>query len=108
MALRHARPGEVVDLRPLGTEFGKAQTEALTRTEHFEAIRLVLPADREIPSHHVNGSIMLHCLEGNVSLGLDRGISELKAGDWLYLEPGQSHSVKAHENSSLLLIILLS
>ena len=106
MALHHAEPGEVVDLRPLGEGLAKARTSAIVRTPSFEAVRLVVPAGREIPVHQVPGRIMLHCLEGRVQLGLTGAAKDLRAGEWLYLEGGEPHSVTGIEDASLLLTIL--
>ncbi len=49
---------------------------------------------------------MLHCLEGRVALGLGDASVELAAGDWLYLEGDEPHSVQGIEDASLLLTIL--
>ena len=106
MALTHAKPGEVVDLRPLGDKLKQAKTAAIVKAKGFEAIRLVVLAGQEIPSHQVSGHMTLHCLEGRVSLGLEHSTIELNAGEWVYLAGGEPHSVKGIENSSLLLTIL--
>jgi len=108
VAQHHAQSGEIVDLRPLGTDLPNRQTTAIVKRTGFEAIRLVIPAGREIPAHEVAGDITLHCLEGRVALDLpDAGI-ELAAGDWVYLEGGARHHVKAIEDASLLLTILFN
>ncbi len=106
MAVHHARPGEVVDLKPLGDGLRDARTTAIVKSEAFEAVRLVVLAGREIPPHQVPGPIMLHCLEGRVLLGLGDLTLEVAAGQWVYLDGGARHSVKAIEDSSLLLTIL--
>lgn len=106
MALPHAKPGAVVDLRPLGHALKDATTAAIVKSDRFEAIRLVVKAGTEIPPHQVSGNITLHCLEGRVSLGLARSSVELSGGDWVYLERGEAHSVTGIEDSSLLLTIL--
>jgi quercetin dioxygenase-like cupin family protein len=106
MALHHAKPGEVVDLRPLGGGLATARTSAIVRTPSFETVRLVLLAGREIPTHKVPGRIMLHCIEGRVQLGLPDATPELRAGEWLYLEGDVPHSVKGIKDASLLLTIL--
>jgi quercetin dioxygenase-like cupin family protein len=108
MALKHAKAGEVVDLRPLGRKLKDAKTAAIIKTDSFEAIRLVVPAGDEIPPHQVAGDITLHCLEGRVSLGLAQSAIELSAGEWVYLDGGETHSVKGIEDSSLLLTILFA
>ncbi|AGK56692.1 cupin [Hyphomicrobium denitrificans 1NES1] len=106
MALHHVKPGEVADLAPLGSKLCDTKTSALAKSNSFEAIRLVVPAGKEIPAHDVPGEITLHCLEGRAALQLDRETIELSAGQWAYLEGGQRHTVKGIEDSSLLLTIL--
>lgn len=106
MALKRAKAGEVVDLRPLGSNLKDTKTTAIIKSEKFEAIRLVVLAGREIPSHEVAGNITLHCLEGRVALDLEQSTIEINAGEWVYLDGGEPHSVKGIEDSSLLLTIL--
>jgi quercetin dioxygenase-like cupin family protein len=108
MALHHARPGETVDLGPLGSGLRDARTMAIIKAHCFEAIRLIVQAGAEIPQHRVSGPITLHCLEGRVELGTDSKPIVLKAHDWIYLEGGAPHSVKAIDDSSLLLTIFLN
>ena len=72
MALHHVKPGEVADLAPLGSRLCDTKTSALAKSNSFEAIRLVVPAGKEIPAHDVPGEITLHCLEGRAILQLDR------------------------------------
>jgi quercetin dioxygenase-like cupin family protein len=107
MALHHAKPGEVVDLKPLGLGLKEATTMAIVKTGHFEAVRLIIPAGAEIPQHKVSGEITLHCLEGHVELGVLPTPIALTASEWVYLEGGAPHSVKAIEDTSLLLTIFL-
>lgn len=107
MALPHAEPGDVVDLRPLGAAFAGTTTSALAKTDQFEAVRLVLPAGRTIPRHAVDGQITLFCLEGHVRLHANREIA-LRTGDWVYLARSEAHAVEAIEDSSLLLTIMFS
>lgn len=106
MAQHHARSGEIIDLRPLGEDLLSKQTVAIVKTKGFEAIRLVIPSGKEIPAHKVAGDITLHCLEGRITLGVLDAELQLSAGDWIYLEGGASHRLKAIEDASLLLTIL--
>lgn len=103
MALYHAPPGEVVNLRPLGSEIGNAKTSALVKRDRFEAVRLIVLSGTTIPSHQVPGYLTLHCLEGRVTLG--PSAVELGAGDWVFLDRGAPHSIEGLEDSSLLLTI---
>lgn len=104
MALEHAGPGDVVDLSPLGSALASSKTSALVKTDRFEAVRLVVPAGTTIPSHQVSGYFTLLCLEGRVALGPDETL--LSQGSWIYLDRSTPHSVRAIEDSSLLLTIL--
>lgn len=106
MALKHAEPGEVVSLAPPGPERESARTAAIVRTDAFEAVRLIIARGTSIPSHKVAGQIMLHCLEGHVVIGLEDRTVGLQANDWVYLDGGAAHSVRAIENSAVLLTIL--
>ena len=106
MALKHAKSGQVVDLRPLGDELKGAKTSAIIKDEHFEAIRLILHAGSTIPTHEVAGNIMLHCLEGHVRFGLSDGDIDLKAGEWVFLDQSEDYSIAGVEDSSLLMTIL--
>src|SRR3546814_2645095 len=100
MALNHAKSGEIVDLHPLGGGLREAHTTALVKSESFEAVRLVVRAGAEIPSHHVPGSFTLHCIEGRVRLGLAQGSKELSAGQWVYFDGGIAHSVEGIKDRS--------
>jgi len=106
MALIHAKSGEVVDLRPLGEKLKDAKTSAIIKSEHFQAIRLVVQAGSTIPTHEVAGNMMLHCLEGHVRLGLSDGDIDLKAGEWVFLDRSEDYSIAGIENSSVLMTIL--
>ncbi len=107
MAIPHAQPGEVVDVRPLGSALASAQTQTLFRAEQVEVIRLVVPAGKEISEHKAKGEITVLCLEGRVTFTAFGKTQNLEAGKLLYLPTGEPHSVKGIENASLLLTILL-
>src|SRR5215469_1316138 len=107
MAIPHAQPGEVVNVRPLGSALASAQTQTLFRAEQVEVIRLVVPAGKEIDEHKAKGEIVVHCLEGRVAFTASGKTQNLEAGHLLYLPTGEPHSVQGIENASLLLTILL-
>jgi quercetin dioxygenase-like cupin family protein len=107
MAIPHAKPGEVVDVRPLGPALASAQTKTLVRAEQVEVIRLVVPAGKEIEEHKAKGEIVVHCLEGKVAFTAFGKTQQLEAGALLYLPTGEPHTVKGVEDASLLLTVLL-
>jgi quercetin dioxygenase-like cupin family protein len=106
MALQHAKTGEVIHLQPRGERLTAMETAAIVKTPGFEAIRLVIRAGSEIPSHAVAGHLTLHCLEGAVELGMQQGPVKLGTGDWLYLDGGEKHSIKGIEDAAVLLTII--
>src|ERR1700687_1161934 len=101
MAIPHAKPGEVVDVRPLGSALASAQTKNLVRAEQVEVIRLIVPAGKEIGQQKAKGEIVVHCPEGRVAFTVFRKTQTLEAGHLLYLPTGEPHSVKGIENASL-------
>jgi quercetin dioxygenase-like cupin family protein len=107
MSATHVKPGEVINLSKLPDDVPSDKSFALSKTEHMEIIRMTIAKDKQIPSHQVPGEITVFCLEGNVEFQVDEKKNNLSAGDWLYLSGGQSHSLQAFEDSSLLVTILL-
>jgi quercetin dioxygenase-like cupin family protein len=107
MALPPTPPGEVVDVRPLGSALASSQTATLLRAEQVEVRRLVVPAGQDIAEHEAKGEIVVYCLEGKVAYTAFGKTHHLEAGKLLYLPTGEPHSVKGVEDASLLLTILL-
>jgi quercetin dioxygenase-like cupin family protein len=105
MAIPHARPGEVIDVRPLGPALAGARTTALVKTESLEVIRLVIPRGKEIPTHKTRGETTVHCLEGRAAFTTGGITPELGAGQLLYLQGEQPHSVLGLDDASLLVTI---
>jgi len=107
MAIPHAKPGEIVDVAPLGKRLGSAQTTTLVKTATLEVLRLVLPAGKQIAPHAVPGEITVQCLEGKVAFSARGGQHELTAGRLVYLAGSDEHTLLALEDSSVLVTILL-
>lgn len=108
MAISHARPGEVVDVRPLGATLATSETKALVKTKTLEVIRMVILAGKEIPTHKAKGEIIVQCLEGKIAFTACGNTRNLEAGQLLYLPTGEVHSLHGIEDGSLLLTILSS
>ena len=107
MAIPHAKPGEIINVRPLGTEIPATITYTIVKTDDLEVIRIVLDAGKSLPPHRVPGEITVQCLEGKVAFSVGELRRELTQGDFLYLAGGSEHALHALENSSLLVSILL-
>ena len=108
MSISHAKPGELVDVRPLGASLATTTTKTLLKAEDVEVIRLVLPAGKEIPEHQAKGETIVQCLEGQVEFTTLAATQTVRAGQLLYLPRNEPHSVRSLESASLLLTILLS
>ncbi len=107
MAIPHAKPGELIDIRPLGAELAHSITTTLVKTKTLEIIRLVIPAGKDIPVHHTQGEITVQCLEGRVAFTAGGRTQELGPGQLLYLAGKQTHALRGIEDASILLTILL-
>jgi len=106
MALHHAAPGEVVDVRPLKEELRDAINVTLLRSEHLQVFRVVLSKGEEFSDHAVPGEITVQCLEGLIEFRIGRNeVQQLATGHLLYLDGGEPHALKALEDASVLVTI---
>lgn len=107
MALPHAQPLDVIDVRPLGPALRDAVTTSLLKTPTLQLMRLVLPAGQSLPEHSVPGAITVHCLEGQTVVTTSSRTCTLRAGQLVMLDGSEGHAVKAVSDSSLLVTVLL-
>lgn len=107
MALHHAVPGEIVDIRPLGSKLQETVTATLLKSDHLQVFRLVLLAGKEFREHKVPGEITVQCLEGVVEFSTRDHTQQLHAGELLYLDGGDPHALKGVEDASVLVTIFL-
>jgi quercetin dioxygenase-like cupin family protein len=106
MAIPHAQPGELIDVRPLGAALASTKTYTLFKAGRLEVIRLVMPAGKVLPEHTAPGEITVHCLEGKIAFTALGKTQELTAGQMLYLMGGEPHSVQCHEDASFLVTLV--
>lgn len=107
MAIPHASSGELFDVRPLGTDLRDKTSVTLVRAEHLEVFRLVLPEGKGTPEHKAAGAITIQCLEGVIELDAHGRTQQMRSGDMVYLADAEPHAVRALENASLLITVLL-
>ncbi len=108
MALQHAASGDNIPLKRDDDDIAHFTSIALAKTEHMEIIRLVLPKERAMPEHKVDGEMTLLCLQGEIVCDAHGRSTVLRPGDMLYLLGGVPHSVRANEDAVGLLTILLN
>jgi hypothetical protein len=87
MALPHAQPLDVIDIRPLGAALSDAVSTSLLKTDRLQLLHLVLPARRNLPQHHVDDECTLHCLEGDVEVDMPGGVRRLGRASWWSCRP---------------------
>ncbi|NHZ92493.1 hypothetical protein F2P45_26310 [Massilia sp. CCM 8733] len=107
MALQHAASGELIPLQRGDDDIAHFTSVALAKTENMELIRLVLPKDRDMPVHKVDGEITLLCLQGEIVCDAYGKSVLLRPGEMLYLLGGVPHGLRANEDAVALLTILL-
>ena len=107
MALPHARPLDVVSVRPLGDALRDAVSTSLVKTERVQLLHLVLRAHEDRPLHHVDDACVLHCLEGTVEVEMPGGTRRLDEGDLIVLPAKQPHALRARSDAAVLMTLLL-
>ena len=107
MAIHHASSGELIDIRPLKENLKNAVTKALFKTHHLEVSRTVLRAGKDVPPHQVAGEMTIQCLEGRIELAAAGKTQVLREGDLVCLAGGEMHALKAIDDSSVLITMLL-
>ncbi len=106
-ALR-ASPGEIVDVRPLGSELTTAQVVPLMKTSDLEVFRVVVPSGTTVPKHEFSREVIVHCLEGRARLVSPGEIHDLSAGQLLFYSSDEPFSVLGLEDASLLITAAVS
>jgi quercetin dioxygenase-like cupin family protein len=107
MALQHAASGERIRLNRDEDDIANFTSVALIKTDHMELIRLVLPTDKPLPEHRVEGEMTLLCLEGEVAFDAHGRTTILQPNEMVYLAGGEPHTVRATKDAVALLTILL-
>ena len=107
MAIPHALPGEAIDVQPLGARLSGEKTVALFKSQDLEVMRLVLRAGKSLPPHRVAGEITVQCIEGSIDVTAEDASHVLRAGQLLFLLGNVLHGVRALEDASVLVTVVL-
>lgn len=95
-------PGDVIDIRLLGSALTQARTTALVKTPTLQVVRLVIPSGKDIATHQSDGDITVQCLEGRVTFTAGNRTQELEPGQLLYLSSQEPHSLHGIVDASVL------
>jgi quercetin dioxygenase-like cupin family protein len=107
MALPHAELLDVINVAPLGDKLPATVSTSLIKTDRIQLLHMVLPAHRDVPYHHVDNECIIHCLEGLVEVVTGRGVRQLGAGQLVVLAAREEHSLRAREDSAVLVTLVL-
>lgn len=107
MALQHAVSGERIALQRGDDDIAHFTSIAHVKTEHMELIRLVLPKEKPMPEHRVEGEMTLVCLEGEIAFDAHGRTTILRPNEMVYLAGGEPHAIRANKDAVGLLTILL-
>jgi quercetin dioxygenase-like cupin family protein len=107
MALHHAASGELISVRPLGHGLRNEVSKALFKSKHLEVLRMVLPAGEAVPPHAVMGELTVQCLEGSIEFTAAGATRTMREGDLICLEACEGYAIKALEDTSCLVSIVL-
>jgi quercetin dioxygenase-like cupin family protein len=107
MATKHASSGELIDLRPLGAPLEDTQSTTLLRDAQLKVMRLVMPTGKELHDHAVGGPITMQCLEGEIEVTAHGTAKTMRAGDLMYLASKVHHSLRAIEDASILVTVVV-
>jgi len=107
LSIPHAASGELIDILSLDGNPSQTTSITLVRADHLEVFRFVLTTGQTTPEHTAAGACTIQCLEGLVEIEAHGRTQTMRAGSMVYLSDAEPHSVKAIENSSLLVTILL-
>lgn len=107
MAIHHASSGELIDILPLKDRLKTTPTKTLFKSNHLEVSRTVLYAGKDVPPHQVAGEMTVQCLEGRVDLTAAGTTQSMRAGDLICLAGGETYALRAVDDSSVLITMLL-
>ena len=108
MAVPLTRPGKVIDLRPPETTQDAHHLSLLVKTQDVEIVQLQIPAGSSIPTYKAAGEIILHCIEGRISLAALETSCEMQGGELLYLTLNETFSIQGIEDATVLATIFAS
>lgn len=95
----------ILEAGPLGNALGTCRTSVLRQHGNMRIVRLVLTKGKEVPSHTAAGEASLLCIEGRLSVTLGDAGCQLRPGQMICFAPGETHALKALDDSSALLTI---
>lgn len=102
-----AEPGEVVDLNRCTTTPDANQISVLVQSQDVKIVRLSITAGSTIPTYEAAGEIIIHCLEGRMSVVARGESQELTSGQLVYFALNEAFSIHADELAVVLATVIV-
>jgi quercetin dioxygenase-like cupin family protein len=99
-------PRQVVTLNACDLSSAEGSQLLLVKTKQVELVQLCIPRGGVIPRYEAQGELILHCLEGRVSILAAGEEHDLQSRHLLYLLIGDPFSIRAIEDASVLVTIV--
>lgn len=77
----------------------RIKTKVVIETDFSKEIRILMKGGQIMKEHKAPYPILIHVLEGEIELGVDRRKNLMKKGDIVTLIGNVPHDLKANENS---------
>ena len=81
-------------------------SKTLFKTDEIKATVFGFAPGQELTEHKVDRPVLLHFVTGEVELFLDGKRMVAQAGSWIRMDPGLAHSLKASEETIMLLLLI--
>jgi quercetin dioxygenase-like cupin family protein len=107
MAIEHAAPGQLIDVRGPAEAVGPDVSQTLIRADHVEVFRYGLRAGTVVDMHRAAGMMIVQCIDGIVDFTALGVTQRLSPGTMLYLDDAEPHGLTAVTDVRLLITILL-
>ena len=102
MSESHTNSGDILPLQ-LGPAATSQTTITVVKADDMELRRILMPPGEEIETQQMTGSLTVHCLEGKISVSAHDREQTLEKGQMIYLRANEPHSIKAIEQSAILI-----
>ena len=108
MNQKQIAPGEMVSLPSIAAQDFSAGANVLAKDPAFQALLLGVSPAKPLAEHAVDGPIIVQCLHGTVDFSIAGIARKMGAGDWMHVAGGEPHALSATEDSTLLVIRVLT
>lgn len=78
----------------------------LIKTDDVEVVQFNIPTGRDVPTHAAQGEVLLHCLQGSVTVHIGAVKHMMRVGQLLNAAKGSPISIFGIEDASLLVTIV--